>query len=115
MLCIAYVWSKTKVKEVVGPLKDSNGQLEFESGVMCEILNGYFGSVFTSEDLVNELREARYNFNEDNDHMLSSIEITQDIICNKLSNLNINKAPGVDGIVPRIVVENADILSEPLL
>ena len=83
---------------------------------MCEILkNDYFGSVFTSEDLVNELPEARCNFNEDNDHMLSSIEITQEIIHNKLSKLNINKAPGVDGIVPRILVENADILSEPLL
>ena len=46
---------------------------------------------------------------------MSSIEITKDIICNKLSKLNINKAPGVDGIVPRILVENADILSEPLI
>ena len=33
----------------------------------------------------------------------------------KLSKLNIIKAPGVDGIVPRILVENADLLSEPLL
>ena len=47
--------------------------------------------------------------------MLSSIEITQEIVHNQLSKLNINKAPGVDGIVPRILVENADILSEPLL
>jgi len=31
-----------------------------------------------------------------------------------VSKLKINKAPGVDGIVPRILVENADILSEPL-
>ena len=52
------------------------GRWESESGVMCEILNDYFGSVFMSEDLVNELPEARCNFNEDNDHMLSSLEIT---------------------------------------
>jgi len=32
-----------------------------------------------------------------------------------LSKLKINKAPGVDGIVSAILVENADILSEPLL
>jgi len=95
--------------------RQSYGQLESESGVMCEILNDYFGSVFTSEDSMNELPEVRSNFNEDNDHMLSSIEITQDIIRNKLSKLKINKAPGVDGIVPRLLVENADILSEPLL
>jgi len=29
--------------------------------------------------------------------------------------LNSNKAPGVDGIVPRILVEKSDVLSEPLL
>jgi hypothetical protein len=51
------------------------------------------------------------NFGEDNDHMLSDIERT---LCNKLNTLNSNKAPGVDGIVPRILVENSYILSEPL-
>jgi len=43
--------------------------------------------------------------------MLSGIEITLNIIRNHLSKLKINKAPGVDGNVPRIL----DILSEPLL
>ena len=78
--CYAYVRSKTKVKEVVGPSKDSNGQLESESGVMCEILNDYFGSVFTSEDLVNELPEARCNFTEDNVQYAQFI--TYNILCN---------------------------------
>ena len=42
-------------------------------------------------------------FNEDISHMLSNKGLIQDIISNKLSKLkvNINKAPGVDGIVPR--------------
>jgi len=44
--------------------------------------------------------------------MLRNIEITRDIVVEKL---NSNKAPGVDGIVPRILVENSDVLSEPLL
>jgi len=65
------------------------------------MLNDYFRSIFTSKDLVNELPETRCNFTEDNDHMLSGIEITQDIIRNKLSKLKINKDPGVDRIVPR--------------
>jgi len=54
-------------------------------------------------------------FVEQNNHMLNNIEITQDIISSKLSKLKINKAPGVDGLVPRILVENVDILSIPLL
>jgi len=110
-----YVWSKTKVKEVVGLLKDNNGQLVSESGVICEILNNYFGSVFTSDDLVNELPKTKCKFSTDNDHMLSNIEITRDNVLNKLNKLNSNKVPGVDGIVPRIKVENSDVLSEPLL
>ena len=47
--------------------------------------------------------------------MLNSIDIMQEIIIKKLCNLKINKAPGVDGIFPRILVENAVELSEPLL
>jgi len=47
--------------------------------------------------------------------MLSGFEITPDIIRTKLSKFKLNKAPGVDGIVPRILGENVDILSEPLL
>ena len=39
----------------------------------------------------------------------------QDIIASKLSKLKVNKVPAVDGIVPRIFIENADILSLPLL
>jgi len=41
--------------------------------------------------------------------------LTIDIISNKLSKLKVNKAPGLDGIVPRLLVENADILNLPLL
>jgi hypothetical protein len=74
-----------------------------------------FGSVFTSENGHDELPEVRNMFVKENNHMLSNIEITQDIISSKLSKLKINKAPGVDGLVPRILVENADILSIPLM
>jgi len=41
--------------------------------------------------------------------------LTRDIISNKLSKLKVNKAPGVDGVVPRLLVENANILNLPLL
>ena len=47
----AYVRSKTKVKEVV----DSNNQVVSDNEVMCEILDEYFGSVFTSENVNNAL------------------------------------------------------------
>ena len=111
----AYVRSKSKVKDSVGPLKDSNGNLVSEKEEMCNLLNDYFGSVFTAENSLNELPEVKCFFNQDKSHMLNNIVLTQEIISNKLSKLKVNKAPGVDGIVPRLLVENADILSLPLL
>ena len=102
-------------KEVVGPLKDSSNQLVSDNEVMCEILNEYFGSVFTSENVINVMPKVKYMFDKDSNHMLKNIELTQNIIASKLSKLKVSKAPGVDGIVPRILIENADILSLPLL
>ena len=59
--------------------------------------------------------EVKRLFNEDSNCMLNSIDITQGIIIKELCKLKINKAPGADGIVPRLLVENAVELSEPLL
>ena len=82
-----------------------------EDEAMCALLNIYFGSVFTSEISIN----VKSMFNEDKSHMLSNIEITQENILNKLSKWKINKVPGVDGILPRLLVENADVLCLPLM
>ena len=111
----SYVRSKTKVKDVVGPLKDENGDAVTDCERMSELLNDYFGSVFTTEVNTKELPEIKTLFNKDNSYMLSRIKLSKDIVLNKLNKLKINKAPGVDGIVPRILTENADILSEQLL
>jgi len=43
---------KTKVKDVVGPLKDGEDQLVSDNEVMCEILNSYFGSVLRPRMLI---------------------------------------------------------------
>jgi hypothetical protein len=111
----AYVRSKSKVKDKVGPLKDSNGHLVSESDEMCVLLNEYFGSVFTTENITDELPEVKCLFDKDKSHMLSKIVLSKDIVATKLHKLRINKAPGVDGIVPRLLTENADILCTPLL
>ena len=49
--------------------------------------------------------EVECLFNEDNSCMLNSIDITQETIIKKLCNLMMNKAPGIDGIFPRLLVE----------
>jgi hypothetical protein len=47
-----------------------------------------------------ELPEVVNRFNKDKNQMLINIELTQSIISSKLKKLKINKAPGVDEIVP---------------
>ena len=83
----AYVRSKSKVKDKVGPLKDSEGHMVSEEEAMCDLLNEYFGSVFTSEISINELPEVTSMFNEDYSHMLGNIEITQEAILIRISKL----------------------------
>jgi len=51
-------------------------------------------SVFTFENVNNDLPEVRDMFVEDHNHRLHNIEITQDIVSSKLSELKKNKAPG---------------------
>ena len=65
---------------MVGPLKDSNNQLVSDNEVMCEILNDYFGSVFTSENVNNVLPEVKYMLDKCINHMLKNIELTQGIM-----------------------------------
>ena len=46
-----YIKSKTQVKISVGPLKNADGNLTAEDSEMATILNDYFSSVFSEEDL----------------------------------------------------------------
>jgi hypothetical protein len=44
-------------------------------------------------------------FDKDSNHMLRNIELTQETMASKLSKLKGSKAPGLDGIVLRILRE----------
>ena len=47
----AYVRRKQNVKDKVGPLEDSARYIISQGFLMAEDLNGYFSSMFTSEDI----------------------------------------------------------------
>ena len=48
-----YIKSKTKSKDSVGPLKLGDGKLVVEEAQMAEVLNKFFASVFTQENILN--------------------------------------------------------------
>jgi hypothetical protein len=47
--------------------------------------------------------------------MLDDINLNEEMIERKLKKLKDGKAPGIDGIVPKILIESAVSLSKPLL
>ena len=47
----AYVRRKQNVQDKVGPLEDSARYIISQGFLMAEDLNGYFSSIFTSEDI----------------------------------------------------------------
>jgi hypothetical protein len=49
----SYIKKKTKSRSSVGPLKNANKETVSEDGKMAEVLNGFFSSVFTREELGN--------------------------------------------------------------
>ena len=57
----AYVRSKQKVQDKVGPLEDSDGNIITEGFLMAENLNEYFSSVFTREDIIVHYQYQRLN------------------------------------------------------
>ena len=94
-------------------LEDADGQPVTDELEQATILNSFFSSVFTKKEATDyELQLTR--FSEEDSIRLTDIDITRDIVLQKLNKLDPTKAPGVDGISSRVLVELADEISEPL-
>ena len=64
-----------------------------------EILNSYFASVFTKENVSDKLPEVEQVFEGDLISNLTDILITPEVVVEKLKKLKSNKAPGTNGQV----------------
>ena len=78
----AYIRSKQKVRDKVGPLKNSAGNVISDGFQMAEDLNEYFSSVFTKEDIRSLPLPAR-NFEGDESHNLGQLFVTLEMISKK--------------------------------
>lgn len=105
----AYIRSKTRTRDRVGPLKGNDGVIRDNDKDMCNILNNYFCSVFTRESDVTSIRTGGYN----GEH-LDNLIIEEDIVRRKIDNLKEGKAPGPDGISPTLLVNTREVISKPL-
>ena len=105
-----YINSKKSNKESVGPLKVNDTLVENDQTI-ADNLNHFFSSVFTNEDLSNIPHLSNI---KDDIVPLLLITIDKLLVKEKLLKLKPLSAPGPDGINPKVLIELADELSEPL-
>ena len=96
----AYVRSKQKVQDKVGPLEDSDGNIITEGFLMAENLNEYFSSVFTRED-ISALPVPETKFEGRESDYLGQLIVTPKMVAKKIRDMKDNKSSGVDGIPPK--------------
>ncbi len=95
-----------------GPLVTKNDNIVNENTEMANILNDFFASVYTDEDLGDIKPFAA----RDNDGTyLNNMHITKRDILEAVNNINVNKAPGPDKISPRILKEVKKAINRPFL
>ena len=105
-----YANSKLKTKSRLSRLKKEDGTLTETQDEQAQVLNDFFSSVFTEEDLSSIPNlEDRYQ----NDP-LGNIHITPAMVLKKLNKLKVHKSAGPDGIHPRVLKETADAICTPL-
>ena len=109
----AYVRSKQKVRDKVGPLENNSENIISEGFQMAEVLNEYFSSVFTTED-INSLPVPLTKFEGNKSEHLGQLFVTPEMIAKKIKKMKDNKSPGVDGIPPILLKENVEQISIPL-
>ena len=105
----AYVRSKQKTKDTVGPLENSVGEKVVSDKDMADLLNNYFCSVFTHDNSPPSLDQDKYT-----GIPMAEVKITTEMVTEKLKKLKVGKAPGPDGIYPVVLNKTQDIIVKPL-
>ena len=104
-----YVNSKKKCKIRINSLRNPDGELTEDDTEKVDILNKFFTSVFTKEDLTN-IPELNDDYQGP---LLINIDFSESDIEEILKSLKIHKSPGPDNLHPRLLKELATVLSKP--
>ena len=105
-----YVNSKSGSKTSMGDLLGPNGETIENEQEKANILNTYFNSVFTKEDLTTSPAPDPLTL----DSIITSIEVNEETVLKHLSKLNTSKSAGPDNIHPKILFETRFNLKTPI-
>ena len=97
-----YVRSKTKVKDSIEGLEDNDGLLHTDNTEKASLLNEYFKSVFTDEDI-----HTIPHFEKKTDCNINDIDISEENVKKLLSKLNVKKTQGTDNLHPKFLAESS--------
>ena len=109
----AYTRSKQKVRDKVGPLENNRGNIISDGFQMVEVLNEYFSSVFTTEN-IRSLPVPFIKFEGNKSEHLGQLFVTPEMTAQKIKKMKDNKLPGFDGIPPKLLKEIVEPLAKLL-
>ena len=110
---LKYVRNNRKAKERVGPLTKESGNVVTDDKESADILNRFFTTVYTKEDLTNMPVPRQMFFGREEDK-LREVHMDMDIVRKKLIVLKPDKAPGAGGIYAVALREVAEEICQPL-
>jgi Endonuclease-reverse transcriptase len=104
-----YIKQRTRSRDPVGPLIQEDGTSLTEEAEIAEALNKFFAGLFTKEDKTNlPVKEPETN------QKLEKIIVTRSEVIRKIRKLRPESAAGPDNIHPKLLIECAQELAEPL-
>ena len=111
--CNSYINERRIVRDNIGPLKTLEGNVITTDNDMAtctiRVMNNYFSSVFTIEQLNNVQKLGQYGGN-----ILDTFNFRAEGVQEKLQHLNIYKSTGPGMLHPRILRALEDKLARPL-
>ena len=104
----AYIKSKTKSRDNVGPLKVGNS-FNSDNALMASMLNDTFSAVFSTEDITTIPHCQSLSGNQSISHMI----FTPATIAKKIRKMKVSSTSGLDGISTRFLSDNVSSMSVP--
>ena len=105
-----YVKHQTGRSDSISPLTKEDGSLAVEADDKAEVLNQFFASVFTEEDVTSIPTPAPHQLSS----TLTDITFSEDRIIQMIKSMKSGSSAGPDGIHPRVLKETSHVIAPPL-